>query len=446
MTKEKSSKEYDRYYVYALIDPETNIPFYVGKGSFNRLAAHFSEQKLNATFNDKNGVLPDELLDFFETNEKENRKIEKINDLKRKGFTAKDIARVVARNLNEKTALAIEGLLIKNIYGENQLLNIVDGHHTERFREKNNWKYIENFDLKNDNNGNFLSDESRNYYVYALVNPENNKIFYIGKGKGKRLCDHFNDANNNGDSSNKKLDEIGNLLNKNYKPCDIGRVIARVESEDMAFMIESFYIKFVIGFKNLHNIQPGQLSGLFRAYEDWEIRAGFDIPVIVERGQERKELLDIFLSEGLDLELQNVVFLLKEKAPYIRLNFSNPKVMNAGELVILSCIPDVNENIKLRIQIRSARRFQVILYPSNKAGKTWMEEHFSRLNAFPLKRKDNWFIPEPWRVNNVTDDIELVVKRCLQLIKLAKIHKPEDLGELEYLLDSLHCNIPINRM
>jgi hypothetical protein len=438
MTKEKSSKEYDRYYVYALIDPATKIPFYIGKGSFNRLAAHFSEQNLNVTFNNKNGVLPDEILDFLETNEKENKKIEKINDLKIKGFTAKDIARVVARNLNEKTALAIEGLLIKNIYGKNQLSNIVDGHHTERFREKNNWKYIENFDLKKDNNGNFLSDESSNYYVYVLINPENNKIFYIGKGKGKRLCDHFNDAKNNGESSSKKLDEIVTLLNKNYKPCDIGRVIARVESEDMAFMIESFYIKFFIGFKHLHNVQPGQLSELFRAYEDWEIRAGFDIPIIIEKRQERKELLDIFLSEDLDLELNNVASRLREIDP--NLAFSEPRVMNAGELVILSSIPSVNVNIKLRIQIRSARRFQVILYPSNSAGKKWMKEHFSRLNAFPLKRQDNWLIPEPWRVNNVTDDIELVVERCLELIKLAKIHKREELNELEYLLASLPYN------
>ena len=28
------------------------------------------------------------------------------------------------------------------------------------------------------------------YYVYGLIDPRNDSIFYVGKGKGKRYLDH----------------------------------------------------------------------------------------------------------------------------------------------------------------------------------------------------------------------------------------------------------------
>lgn len=50
-----------------------------------------------------------------------------------------------------------------------------------------------------------------NFYVYCLVDPTDNKIFYIGKGKDDRVFDHARNAINNTDPS-LKLDKISSII------------------------------------------------------------------------------------------------------------------------------------------------------------------------------------------------------------------------------------------
>lgn len=398
-----SEKPYlGRFYVYVLLDPQTKSPFYVGKGTSNRIIDHFSV-----------GRSPEEIYEE-DRDANEQGKTQKILDLRSKGYEAKHIARVVGRRLSEEAGLAIEGLLIKSVYGRGPgaLTNIADGHHTERFRAINDWAYLEQFDLRVDQRGHFIPDDGRNaqgeFYVYVLRNPKDGQIFYVGKGKGKRLCDHFLDAIADKTISGDRLEEIRRLLEEGYRPNEIGKVIARINSESIAFVIESFYIKFIVGFRSLHNIQSGHASGLFRAFKDWELRLGFDIPIVIKKGQARTELLDIFLGEGLDVLLQEVVDIIALREPKLILKFSTGEVVDAGELAIFASIPSIDPGVKLRIQIRPARRFQVMLDPVNKSGREWVRRHFMRLDAYPLKRKDDMFIATPWLgPRNVTNDPEL---------------------------------------
>lgn len=47
------------------------------------------------------------------------------------------------------------------------------------------------------------------YYVYALVDPRTDPIFYVGRGVGNRVFQHIADAENkNACSTSEKLDQI----------------------------------------------------------------------------------------------------------------------------------------------------------------------------------------------------------------------------------------------
>ncbi len=78
-----------KYYVYLLINPETKIPFYVGKGEGNRVFDHLNEAKQGKKGTDK--------LDQIQTILKNNKAVEHV---------------IVRHGLNEKTAYHIEASLI----------------------------------------------------------------------------------------------------------------------------------------------------------------------------------------------------------------------------------------------------------------------------------------------------------------------------------------------
>lgn len=134
-----------QFYVYALIDPETNIPFYIGKGKDSRVKQHFSEAEVFKGITDIESAAEVDENDLQEfTNIK---KLSKIKELFSKGYIYQDIARIIAKNLDEESAFTIEAFLIKSIYGIDNLTNMVAGKHSERFRPHDNWNLLYGYDL-----------------------------------------------------------------------------------------------------------------------------------------------------------------------------------------------------------------------------------------------------------------------------------------------------------
>jgi hypothetical protein len=95
------------YYVYLLIDPETDSIFYVGKGIGNRIFAHLANALSVPTESDKRDT---------------------IRSIQAKGLQVRHI--IHRHGLTEKEAFEVEASLIDFI-GLGALTNIVQGHHSD---------------------------------------------------------------------------------------------------------------------------------------------------------------------------------------------------------------------------------------------------------------------------------------------------------------------------
>lgn len=405
------------YYVYSLIHPETQIPFYIGKGFQNRAVQHFVS-----------GVESSEVYEEID----DETKTGMLSLLLSQGYKLKDIIRVVARSLDEKSAFDIESLLIHHCYPQAQLKNVQSGHFKSNFRPYGSWSYIESFDLILTDNGHFKAlpeSYSDKYYIYVLVDPtQNDEPFYIGKGKGLRLQDHFNDALRESNKS-PKLDTIRNLFAKGYRPADLGKVIAYTESPVSSFMMESFYLKFVVGNTTaISNEVLGHYQQNFRARGDWALRKGFDLRIVVEKGAPRDDLRETFLGLELDLILEKVKHNLEPTLTKYKLSLTEPVVADAGELSVYASIRD---EFKLKIFVRPSRNINVEIRPTKK-NKRYTTEAFivDKLGASNVLRGDGVFLP-----NKPTPDCHDAAKRARLMIELLHVDSVEQLtAEMRHLL------------
>lgn len=81
--------------------------------------------------------------------------------------------------------------------------------------------------------------EALRYYVYCLVDPRDNKLFYIGKGTGDRVFQHAEDSLNENLSS-LKLDTIRDIISSGYEVKHY--IIRHGLEEGAAFLVESTLI------------------------------------------------------------------------------------------------------------------------------------------------------------------------------------------------------------
>ena len=86
------------------------------------------------------------------------------------------------------------------------------------------------------------TQEELKAYVYALIDPRDNKIFYIGKGNNSRVFSHINEAIIN-PRETEKLETIRAIKCENEKVKHF--IIRHGLEENEAFMLESVLIDFL---------------------------------------------------------------------------------------------------------------------------------------------------------------------------------------------------------
>jgi len=118
--------------------------------------------------------------------------------------------------------------------------------------------------------------EALGYYVYLLIDPDTDEIFYIGKGTGNRIFAHLNEAISQ-QTENVKLDRIRAIHAR-------GKVVRHIIqrhglTEKEAFEVESTLIGFV-GLTELTNRVQGHHSHHRGAMTITEVVAAYDAPIV----------------------------------------------------------------------------------------------------------------------------------------------------------------------
>ncbi len=112
------------------------------------------------------------------------------------------------------------------------------------------------------------------YYVYALIDPRNDKVFYIGKGTGNRVFSHEIESGKSPESEKIKLQTIRAIENVGL---NVKRVIVNWGlTENEAFVAEASLINLLnfIGEIKLSNIVAGHNVHESLTVEDFELRYG----------------------------------------------------------------------------------------------------------------------------------------------------------------------------
>ena len=106
--------------------------------------------------------------------------------------------------------------------------------------------------------------EQLDSYVYALVDPRTDKVFYIGKGRGNRVFDHCNFAINEAYES-LKLNQIREIIAEGF---EVKHYILRHKLSDAeAFLVESALIDFLT-YPEFNN--ESLLTNIVSGHHQWD--------------------------------------------------------------------------------------------------------------------------------------------------------------------------------
>ena len=157
--------------------------------------------------------------------------------------------------------------------------------------------------------------ELKAHYVYVLIDPRDNDVFYVGMGQGRRGNQHLQDAlkeqENDESTWSEKIRRILAIKQAGSEPRTV--VVARFNTREEAFAVESVFIKWVYGLSNLTNKVHGHGHDSIRTKDDFQSNLDLDIQrrvrmVVIadEYTQENHSRiiaskLDVYLAERKDL-------------------------------------------------------------------------------------------------------------------------------------------------
>ena len=120
----------------------------------------------------------------------------------------------------------------------------------------------------------FSNPDAIQSYFYALEDPRDNKIFYIGKGSGNRVFEHAKDARKQNDASSEKLKLIKKIIKEGH---DVKSYVIKYGfSDEEAISYEAVIIETLKKFgHDLTNVVAGHhTENLFLSTNEVEVKLG----------------------------------------------------------------------------------------------------------------------------------------------------------------------------
>jgi hypothetical protein len=118
------------------------------------------------------------------------------------------------------------------------------------------------------------------FYVYVLLDPRDDSVFYVGKGKGERALHHVDEVKpliaQGAMLESAKHRRIQEILAAGGEPQAL--VVARFGEEEQAHAVESVLINFGYDFERLTNSVRGHGAEFVRRFGDLRLLPGIDIP------------------------------------------------------------------------------------------------------------------------------------------------------------------------
>jgi hypothetical protein len=244
----------------------------------------------------------------------------------------------------------------------------------------------------------------REFYVYALIDPRNGSIFYVGKGKRERILHHagqviveeaFQDCDDSEDNSNveqprtEKEQRIAEI--KIAGLAVIERVLARFNTADEAYAVESVLIHWVYGRKHeggmLTNIQAGhnhnhvRRKGNLDQCEHLDVVKQMRSDPGVYGSTELKKLQDKQIPSIAIETVQQLRILLPQRMRHITI--TEPVVIESGRWVGADVGMD-EPDVILRLQF-SLQKLTTNLRPSDEGKKAGRQAFVDRVKAIGLE-------------------------------------------------------------
>lgn len=120
----------------------------------------------------------------------------------------------------------------------------------------------------------------KGFYVYVLIDPRDDNVFYVGKGMNRRWADHLQEWRAGSVSNSRKFERIGAIVNSGHEI--VARCVESALTETKALFIERYLIE-TIGLANLTNLGRGHETSqvktrawarkslpLLKPYEAWK--------------------------------------------------------------------------------------------------------------------------------------------------------------------------------